>query len=306
MKKRQVVLYIVVMLILLATSVYATVSAELNLTMKSDSEKLYAGDEFTVAIGLKGIESEKGIKSIEGYIDTDENVLEKLTIESIVTNSDGKVEVDENNILPVNVDADITSETGITFTTNPVSEKGDYKLVVNLEKAVNKDVDLITFKFKIKDDVEAGTYNSVMSYKLFKAFEDDAGEKLELESKSYKLEVSDENDSTNNTVNNVTNNTTNNGVNNTPENKPENRPENKPVNKPENKPVNKPTNKPSNGAGSVNKPGNVPTNTGKDSTLSPTDLPKTGYRLILLPIIAMAIVGFVFYKKYSKYNNYHE
>ena len=44
-------------------------------------------------------------------------------------------------------------------------------------------------------------------------------------------------------------------------------------------------------------------NTPSDNTTSNTPLPNTGYRVILIPVIALAIVGIVFYKKYSKYNN---
>lgn len=327
MKKRQVVLYIIVMLILITTSVYATISAELNFTITADGSKFYAGDKFSIAIGLKNIDSEKGIKSIEGYIDIDENVIENLTVESIVTDEDGKVHVDENNILPVYDASDIKSDIGIVLNTNPIKDKGDYKLVINLENPIKNDTDLVTFKFKIKDDVAPGTYSTVMAYNLFTIFEDDAGEKLELDRKSFKIDIADKNNVNNNTTNNTTNNTINNNIvnniinnnvinNNTVNNITKNVVNNttKPVNNATSKPTNNTTGKPTqsnddkggSGSGSVNKSAVQGETSKKDSTVAPTNLPKTGYRLLLVPIIAIVMVGLVFYKKYSKYNNYHE
>ena len=51
MRKRQVVLYVVVMLALIATSVYATISADLKITIGANN-KIYPGDNYTVTIGL--------------------------------------------------------------------------------------------------------------------------------------------------------------------------------------------------------------------------------------------------------------
>jgi len=333
MKKRQIVLYCVIMLILLTTSVFATIQGELNIKVTADDNVFYAGEEFIITIGLKDLVATEGIKSIEGYIDIDENVLENLTINSIITDSTGKVNIGTNNSLPVYDASNISSssEKGVILNTNPVSGKGDYKLVINLDNPVSSDSDLVSIKFRIRSDVNPGTYEGVMSYKLFNVFATDAGEKLELGAKNYKITISEgtapvvnntvnntvepENVVTNNTVNNTSStNNTNSAVNNTSRNNTVNNTStnNTVNNTAKNNTVNNVTrnntvnntsknNTANNAAKTTNT--NKTTNTKTDSTVSPTKLPKTGlFRIILIPIIAIAIVGLVFYKKYAKYN----
>lgn len=324
MKIRRVVLYIAVMLVLLTTSVYATLQAELSFRITADDNKFYAGEEFILTVGLKNVVATEGVKSIEGYIDIDENVLEDITVNSIVTDSDGKVKIG-NNTLPV-YDANnisTSSEKGVILNTHPVSGKGDYKIVINLDNSINSDMELIGIKFKIKNNVEPKKYENVMSYKLFNIFSTDAGEKLELGSKSYSVTISEGTAPVNNnTVNNTTNNTNNNTVNNTATNNTvNNKTNNNTVNNTANNVVNNTTkntvnnvvnntaknttvnntskNTTKNTAENANK---AATNTKVDNTVSPNKLPKTGYRIVLIPIIALAIVGFVFYKKYARYN----
>lgn len=340
MKKKQIVLYVIFMLILLTTSVYATISAELDFRIVTNNgNKFYAGDEFTMTIGLKNVDASQGIKSIEGYIDIDENIFEALSSNSIVTNENGKVEIGSNNDLSVydanNMPSNI--DKGIIFNNNPVSEKGDYKIVINLDNPIVSATDLVTLKFKIKENVVAGNYQSVMTYKLFNVFSTDAGEKLELAQQTYRIEISDKtqenNNVANNTVNNIVNNDENQTVNNTISNNTENQPTNNAIsnnavsngnntNQVANNIVNKISNNSSNNATNSSKSGNLNTannvknyttssngtlNKQKaDNTISPTKLPKTGFRIVLIPIIVIAIIGLVFYKKYSKYNNYHE
>ena len=170
MKKRQIVLYVVVMLLLLTTSVYATIRAELDFRIHTNNGTIfYAGDEFTMTIGLKNIETDQGIKSIEGYIDIDEKVFENLTVNSIVTDSNGKVQIGNNElqVFDANDISSTNTDKGIIFNTNPVSGRGDYKVVINLDEPITSNQNLIELKFKVKDNVAAGTYQSVMTYKLF-------------------------------------------------------------------------------------------------------------------------------------------
>lgn len=300
MKKRQIVLYVVVMLLLLTTSVYATIRAELDFRIHTNNGTIfYAGDEFTMTIGLKNIETDQGIKSIEGYIDIDEKVFENLTVNSIVTDSNGKVQIGNNElqVFDANDISSTNTDKGIIFNTNPVSGRGDYKVVINLDEPITSNQNLIELKFKVKDNVAAGTYQSVMTYKLFNVFATDAGEKLELDEQSYGIEISSrtpvENNTTNDTVNNTvegaTNNTSKGATNNTPKGTTNNTPKGTTNNTPK-----ETTN--------TNDEQVVKVTNKTDDTISPTNLPKTGYRLIIIPIIVMAIIGFVFYKKYSKYN----
>ena len=313
MKKRQIVLYIVVMIMLITTSVYATISAELNLKAVVDGDMLYQGSEFSVTLNLKDLETDGPIKAIEGYIDIDEKVIDPLTVESIVTDEDGKVKIDEKNVLTVFDAKNISSnsDTGIIFNTDPVSDNGDYKIVINFANPIEEDTDLVTLKFKVKDDATVGDHSSAVVYKIFKLFSEDAQEKQELNKKGLKVTVNAKKDD----VNNVPENKPENNPENVPQNVPENKPENKPENVPENKPEDKPENKPQSNQDQNKNENQRPTDQGsndknsngnKDNTVAPTNLPKTGYKMILIPIAVIAGLGFVFYKKYSKYNNYHE
>lgn len=313
MKKRQIVLYIVVMIMLITTSVYATISADLNLKAVVDGNMIYQGSEFSVTLNLKDLKTDGPIKAIEGYIDIDEEVIAPLTVESIVTDEDGKVKIDEKNILTVFDAKNISSnsDTGIIFNTDPVSDNGDYKIVINFANPIEKDTDLVTLKFKVKDDATVGDHSSAVVYKIFKLFSEDAQEKQELNQKSLKVTIDAKKDD----VNNVPENKPENQPENVPQNVPENKPENKPENVPENKPENKPENQPQSNQDQNKNQNQKPTDQGsndknsngnKDNTVSPTNLPKTGYKMMLIPIAVIAGLGFVFYKKYSKYNNYHE
>jgi hypothetical protein len=303
MKKKQVVIYVVVMLVaLLCTSSYATISGDIDLSVKAESSTLYAGDEFSITLSLKDMETTEGISAVEGFIDVNEDVFEDLTIESIVT-TEGKVAINDDNVLTV-YDADDTNTNineGIIFNTDPVSKTGDYKLVFNFAKEItDENLDLITINFKIKEDAEPGEYKSAITYKLFKVFSDDASEKEELSLKAVTVIVSapveepsngSTNNTTNNTVNNTANNTTNNVTNNTSNNTSNNTTNN--------------TTGTSNNKNQASS-SSATTNNVVDNTVSKTKLPNTGYRLILIPVIVVAILGLVFYKKYTKYNKYNQ
>ena len=312
MKKRHVITYIVVMCVLLCTSVYATISGDINLSVNSDKKSLYAGDEFSVTLSLKDLETDGGINAIEGYIDIDENIIEDLTIDSIVTEN-GKVKINDDNILNV-YSADnnnANSDEGIVFNTDPVSGRGDYKIVINLSKKITSDVDLVTVNFKIKSDVMPSTYERAVTYKTFKVFSEDSKEREELSSQAVKVIVSerkqnDDDKNTNNNVNNAQDNNNNNNnnnkndVNNVPNNQNKNNVvNNTPANNTNGVPKNNTTNKPN----SNNNQGG-PIRNVSDNTVSETNLPNTGYKLILIPVVLIAILGLVFYKKYSKYNKF--
>ena len=202
MKKRQVVLYIVVMLILLTTSVYATISAELGFKIQANNS-VYPGDNFQVTLRLTKLEADDGIKAVEGYIDIDENVVEKLTVDSIVTDENKKVKINEDNILPV-YDSSNLSDVGIIFTVDPASKDGDYKVVINFAKPItSQDTDLITLNLKVKDGVSVGKHESTVVFKLFKIFTDNAEEKQTLTDKTIALTVSERKATDNNNTNNA-------------------------------------------------------------------------------------------------------
>ena len=97
MKKKLIIYNIFTAMIILCTSVYAAINANLNL--KAQTSSLKAGDEFTVTLSLKdltGITS--GVDSIQGYINIDENVLEKISFNNIVKDSNDKVKIGSETV----------------------------------------------------------------------------------------------------------------------------------------------------------------------------------------------------------------
>lgn len=308
MKKRQVVISVVIMLMLLCTSVYATISGNISLT-SSAKDSISAGDEFTVTLSLNNIEGNSGVTSISGYINVNENIFEKLTVDSIVTNSEGKVEINSNNVLDVydsNDEEASSADTGITFNSNPVSGNGDYRLVIDLENALTSDTDLVTITFKVKDNVAEGNYEDAISYTLFKIY---SGTTDKADVISQSLDV------------NVGNEVIPEDPDNNPENVPDNRPENNVDNNiDEGNNINNNIN--DNNSNNIQDDNNnddknnsnpidnnqgqdgLGTNNGEDNTIAPGKLPNTGYKIIILPIIVLLVAGFIFYKKYDKYSKF--
>ncbi len=308
MKKRQVVISVVIMLMLLCTSVYATISGNISLT-SSAKDSISAGDEFTVTLSLNNIKGNSGVTSISGYINVNENIFEKLTVDSIVTNSEGKVEINSNNVLDV-YDSDdeeaSSADTGITFNSNPVSGNGDYRLVIDLENALTSDTDLVTITFKVKDNIAEGNYEDAISYTLFKIYSGTT-DKADVISQSLNVNIGNEvipDDPDDN-----------------PENVPDNRPENNVDNNiDEGNNINNNIN--DNNSNNIQDDNNnddknnsnpidnnqgqdgLGTNNGEDNTIAPGRLPNTGYKIIILPIIVLLVAGFIFYKKYDKYSKF--
>lgn len=326
MKKRQIIIYMVVLCLLFCTSVYATIGGKLGFSIKTENEAVYPGDELLVTVSLKELEAEGGLNAIEGYIDINKNIIEPLTIDSIVTEN-GKVTINEKNILNVySADKANNVDEGIIFNTEPVSGKGDYRIVINLANKITTDTDLVTIKFRVKSDVAPGNYENAITYKTFKIFSEASNEKEELSSQAIRVVVSEKaNDR--NEVNNTNNNTNNNQSNNTNTNNVINQIKNNTTNNVKNNTVNNTQNVSKNLVNNnqvknntVNKNesvvGNDKNNTNNqtpsgttqnkpDNTVANTDLPKTGYKLLLIPVIIIAIGGLVFYKKYSKYNKFN-
>lgn len=90
MKKRLYVIAIIIAL-LLSTLMVTVQAADLNCTvsMKSISEKVEKGKEFTVTIDVSDINAgKKGINSIKGTLEFDDKVFEEITADSIEGSND--------------------------------------------------------------------------------------------------------------------------------------------------------------------------------------------------------------------------
>lgn len=325
MNKKRVVLYIFLTFALLCTSVYATISGDISLLTSKNT--IQAGEELDVTLKITDVTLNAGIDSIEGYINIDENVLEDLTLESIVTEN-GKVVIGDNTLSVYNSNTNVALPTkGVFFNDNPVSGKGDYRLVISLTNAVPNNTELVTLKFKVKDGIEEGTYQNAISYDLFVLFNEEV-DKTEKISKSLDVVVEAEEkdevneNETNNTVNNTVDNTTNNTVKNEIKNEVKNNTVNNTTNNTVKNTVNNTTNNTvkntvnntvkntvkntvnntvKNSIKNTSKNNVISVN--KDNTVSTNRLPDTGYRIIIVPIVVVAVLGLVFYSKYNKYNN---
>ena len=186
---------------------------------------------------------------------------------------------------------------------------------INFSTPVNEDTDLVTLKFKVKADVPAGKYETAINYKLFTVYDNEGNERVDLANRGITVNIGNvsenpgnENETENEVTNNETNNETKNETENTAKNEAkEDDSKNETKNNVNNEPATTVVNEDKNSGNNGNGGNKAPTNgagSQKDESVSPTNLPKTGYRLIIIPIVIIAIVGLVFYKKYSKYNKF--
>lgn len=169
-KNKLILLQCLIALVLLSTSVYAAVSVRLNLSISND--KVKPGDELTVKLSIKDIQvSDEGITNIDGYINYDEKVIEKLTVDSIVKDSDGRVTIG-NDKLTVEDLTGVTSintgdnTTGIVFNGEPATDN-DCRLLIGLATPLKADSDLLTIKFKVKENSTIGEIKNAIRYDMF-------------------------------------------------------------------------------------------------------------------------------------------
>ena len=302
MKKRQIVLYATIMFMLLCTSVYATISEG-----TSSIDSLTAGQEFIVTLYLTGNSSlTSEISSIEGYINIDENVLEDLTVESIVTDSNNQVTINEDNVLTV-YDIDKVDESaldgGIIFSSDLATGNGDYKVIIDFNTPITTAVDLFTIKFKVKSGVTPGTYKDAISYELFEMASQSTSSIIQLV--DYSIDLTIVSSSSSGSGNNVSNNNVNNNANSNSVNNSSNNINNNNSNNANNNSNNNVANNISN----KNLVGSSITNSNSsnnqvDNTVASGSLPLAGYKVFILPLIIASIAGLVFYRKYNQYKQF--
>ena len=168
MKKNKLVLanIILLALILVCTSVYATVNTTISL--KADKTSLKRGDTVTVTLSLSGVEASKKVTSVEGYVNYDQNVFEKINYDSVVKGSDNKLTIGSES-LPVEdvtngANTGSTAFVGINF--DPASDN-DTRFVIDFNEGVASDTDLISVKFKVKSNASLGDVANAIEYKAF-------------------------------------------------------------------------------------------------------------------------------------------
>ena len=293
MKKKMVILLqIMIAIVLVGTSVYGAVNATIDLKVSKDTIK--RGEEITVTLSLKDVDS--NVKSVSGYVNYNKDIIEELTVDSIVKGADNTVKIG-NETLTVE---DLTNKTVdqmpdtsayIGFNAAPTSGN-DTRIVIDFRNGISENTDLITIKFKVKSNATLGEIEKAIEYKMFVIA---AGtEKSEEISKDVKLTISEDGSSNGNqdgnnvqNVNQNQNTATNTNTNKTPDNK------NTAV-------KNNTTNtKNTSTAGSSQK-----TNNTVDNTLASVGLPATGARAIIIPAIILILCAYISYNRYMKYKQF--
>ena len=135
MNKKTIAIYLLVMMCLISTTVFAAVTASLKIEI--DQDKIKPGDKITATLSVENIEgTTKGIRSFDGYLEYDDSIFETV----------------KNSDLSINEGAgEFNQETG--------------KFAVDLNNAVLEDADLITVTLTVKTDVKAGEIKNAISFK---------------------------------------------------------------------------------------------------------------------------------------------
>ena len=331
MKRKFLILYVIIALVLLCTNVYAALTTDLSLT--TDKTSVKAGEEIIVSVNLKNMSSP--ITLVKGFIDVDENVLSALSESMIVTNN-GKIEVISNGsitnslkyVYAPNSSEDLSDDIGVIFNTKPEATQGhDMSFTEIFDNDLSSDSVILKLKFTVKEGVANGDLTNAVRIEGLKAESDDdelenlsASVTIKVENPTPVQEDSNTNKNTNNdnantnkntntdNTNTNTNKNTNTGNTNTNTSKNTNTGNtntntNKNTNKNNtNTNTNKNTNT-NNTNTNTNKNTNTNTNknTNTDNTVAGTKIPATGAKTIIIPGLVLCLLGFISYKKYLDY-----
>lgn len=156
-KKLLLVFYIIIISVLLASNVYATVTTDLVLT--TDKTAVKAGEDVIVSISLKNISSK--IASVKGFIDIDENVLNGISEDMIVKNSEGKIEVISGdtvtNTLSYSYAPTEPVDTDVIFNTSAsATESHDLYFTEDFKTGISSDSVVLKLKLTVKSGVSDG------------------------------------------------------------------------------------------------------------------------------------------------------
>lgn len=306
-KNKLILLQIFVVFTLICSSVYAAVNT--TIAVKASKNSVLRGEKVSVTLSLENVDNEK-VEEVEGYVNYDSNIVEPITFESIQKDAENKVKIG-NEVLVVEdvTKGNLSASSGyIGFNSDP-SSGNDTRFVIEFNDGITEDVDLMTIDFVVKEDATLGEIKNAITYSTFVVTAD--AETSEEITKNVTLTVKAENapaddDSNENKNENTNSNTNSNENKNTNSNTNTNsKNENKNTNtntKNENKNTNKNTNTNTNQNKNTNKAGNTNTNT-KDNTVSGTNLPATGAKMIIIPAIVLLVLVYVSYNKYMKYKN---
>ena len=320
MKRKLLLVYVLMAFVLLCTNVYAMVTAELNLVANKTAVK--PGEDVIVTVELNNLSAP--VASVEGYINIDENVLESISSNMVVTNSDGKIEINEKNKLsfafnPTALNADYD----VIFNTNASATRGnDVFFVMDFAENITSNAEIMKLKYKVKegtadadianavkldcvvvysDNDRSGELNESLTIKVSAAASEGSGSGAENENNAGTNEnTSGEGNTAGNTNTNTNTNTnnTNTNTNNTNTNNANTNTNNTNTN------TNRNTNTNNTNRTNTNTNTNKTTNTNtKDNTVSGTTMPAAGLRTVMIPMIIFMVLAYVSYTKYVSYKD---
>ena len=333
MKKKILLLQIVIAVIFVCTSVYGVLNTTIDLTQSTTTLK--RGEKVTVTLSLKGVDANKKITSVSGYINYNKNVLDNITVDNIQKDSNGKVKIGNEelaveDLTNASIDNMPSTVAYVGFNGNPTSDN-DVRLVIDFNNGITYDVDLLKIDFNVKSNATLGEIKNAISYSMFVISSET--EQTEEITKNIDITVqASENDNNNNTnnnninnnnvnnniknnINNNINNNKNNNINNNINNNSNNIVNNNTNNNNRNNSINNNTYNNSNRNNNTTNNNvinntntnnlNKGTNSNKtdNTTAAGTKLPKTGARLFIFPIIILAILSYVSYIKYKQYKS---
>ena len=319
-KKLIILLQLLIATVLIGTSVYAAINT--TLAISTDVKTVKAGDEISVTMALKDVDSAKAVDSITGYINYNEAVFETVTVNSIVKDTDGTVTIGDDK-LPVE---DLTNRDSMTSTThyvgfngNPSSSENDIKIVIHPSKGISTNANLLTIKFKVKSDATIGEIKEAIKYDSFSIIAED--EKVSGISEKIDIVIQQAAGSNNDGSGNGagdngsgnpsdggqgsgnggngagagTGNGDNAGNGGNGGNAGNNDDKKQPTNNPNsNTNTNTNTNTKVSGAG---------TNT-VDNTIAGTVIPAAGAKVVIIPAIILILCAYVFYNRYMQYKEF--
>lgn len=275
-KSKLIILQVFIAIILVCTSVYAAI--ETGIGVKVSKSTLNRGDTLDVTLSIEGVKADQKIKNVEGYINYDKNILEKITFDSIVKDNNKQVKIGDEKLTVediTNAENINSSSAYVAFNGSPETDN-DVKIIIDLNTGITKDTELLTIKFKVKEDADLKEVKDAIKYAFTAS---DGTEKSEEMTKNINLTIEkkaeppqedkkEENKADENAVGKVNNTNTN--TNNT----------------------NKNTNK--------NTSTNKVNNTNTDNTLAKNNLPATGAKVFVIPAIVLIALAYISYNKYIR------
>ena len=168
-KTKLILLQLFIAFVLISTSVYATVTTTIALSLSEATA--FRGDTIEVTLSLKDVEADKEIQSVAGYINYNKDVIEAITVDSIKKSNTNKVtigneELNVEDLTNANVNEIPTTKAYVAFNGNPTSDN-DSRIVIDFKDGITTDEDLLTINFKVKETATIGEVEKAISYSMF-------------------------------------------------------------------------------------------------------------------------------------------